>query len=225
MIDSRIIFLTGVDGSGKTFLAKRLIELLSGRGIQTRYVWSRFNNYLSKPLLAYTRLVGLNYYENHEGVKVGYHNFKGHTAVSAAFVALQLADVWISAIVKFWIPLFLRRNVIVSDRGPYDTLIDVALDTGYDDLPCSFWGHLYARAIPFSHAVFLVDRDSEKIEHDRPDTRLDRTHERRRSLYARHRDVLGFRVINNNGAIEDSLSQIIEILFNEEKAASAVDIK
>ena len=59
----RIIFFVGVDGAGKTLYANMLLEELKRRGVDCRHVWSRYNNYLSKPLLGLTRLTGHNYKE------------------------------------------------------------------------------------------------------------------------------------------------------------------
>ena len=64
----RLIAVCGVDGSGKTALIEALAGRLKADGIPHRRVWSRFRNYLSKPLLALTRLTGHNRKERSQGV-------------------------------------------------------------------------------------------------------------------------------------------------------------
>jgi hypothetical protein len=216
----KLVFLTGVDGSGKTYFAKKLIEDLNARGIPAVHIWSRFNNILSKPLLAFTRLIGLNYYEYKDSVKVGYHDFEKHPIISSFFVWLQLIDLWIASIIKFWIPIMKKGAVIVSDRGPHDTLIDVTLDTGWKGLPKSSLGRLYLRAIPFPHKIFFIFRDADKIESARPDVRSDRKFQERLRIYLENEENLGFCRINNNGTIEETMSFILEQLCNEEKKSS-----
>jgi hypothetical protein len=142
-----IIFLTGVDGSGKTFICDRLLARLRERGVPVIHVWSRFNNYVSKPLLAFTRVIGLNYYETHNGTRIGYHDFDNDRAIASLFIMCQLVDVWIASVLKFWFPIILRKSVIVSDRGPHDTLIDVALDTGFPNLARTAIGRLFLKSI------------------------------------------------------------------------------
>lgn len=213
----KVVFLTGVDGSGKTFLAKRLIEALEAKGAPATHVWSRFNNFLSKPLLAYARLVGINYYEYENGVKVGYHDFENTTITSSLFVILQLCDVWIASVFKFWIPVLRKKVIIVSDRGPHDTLIDVALDTGRKDLPKSFLGRLYLKAIPFRQARFFVFRERSKIELARPDVTRDRKFQKRLELYLDNEKELGFVRVDNNGTAEEALSFIFDHLVYEEE--------
>lgn len=212
----RIVFLTGVDGSGKTFFARQLIDALTSRGFRVIHVWSRFNNYLSKPLLAIARGMGLNYYETRDGVKIGYHDFEKNPIIAFLFVWLQLFDVWIASVAKFWTPLIFKDHVlIVSDRGPHDTLMDVVLDTGKEDLPYTFLGKLYCRAIPFRHKILFINRKREKIESSRPDIKVDRKFPRRLNLYLRHQENLGFCAISNDGNPDQTLSQIMVELFNE----------
>lgn len=219
----RIVFLTGVDGSGKTFFSRQLIDTLTSKGFPAIHVWSRFNNYLSKPLLAIAQLMGLNYYETRNGVKIGYHDFEKSSIIAFFFIWLQLFDVWIASIVKFWIPIIKGHTVIVSDRGPHDTLIDVALDTSRDDLPRRMVGRLYCRAIPFPHKILFINRDREKIETSRPDIKFDRKFPRRLSLYLRHQKALGFCTISNDGTPDQTLSQIMAGLFHERKEDSKLD--
>lgn len=209
----RIIFLTGVDGSGKTYFAEKLMEVLGARGIPATHIWSRFNNYLSKPLLAYARLIGLNYYECEDGVKVGYHDFESSAIISTLFVILQLCDVWIASILKFWAPALSSKVIVVSDRGPHDTLIDVTLDTGKNDLPKSFLGKLYLRSIPFRQARLFIYRDRAKIELARPDVKKDRKFHKRLALYLDNEKDLNLVRIDNNGSIEETMSLILKQVF------------
>ena len=93
-MNSRIIAITGVDGSGKTTLVKWLKEELERRGHAPGFVWSRFNNYVSLPFLALTRLTGHNYYQEHDGVRMGYHDFRKFPfTIKAIFVLAQIIDV------------------------------------------------------------------------------------------------------------------------------------
>ena len=203
----KIVFLAGVDGCGKTTLAHKVIDRLNSKGIPAVHVWSRFNNYLSKPLLAFARVLGLNYYEVKNGTKIGYHDFEKCNIISCLFISLQLIDVWIASIAKFWIPIIKHKQVIVSDRGPYDTLIDVALDTGMANLPDSLLGELFYRSIPFPHKVFLVVRDKNKIELSRSDIKCDRKFQKRMDLYVANENTLAFQRVSNNDSIDQTVSQ------------------
>lgn len=216
-VSCKIIFITGVDGSGKTYVARHLIKALNAKGIPAVHAWSRFNNYLSKPLLAFAKVIGLNYYEVNNGVKVGYHDFEKSKIISFLFIRLQLIDVWIASIIKFWIPILFGQKIIIADRGPYDTIIDVSLDTGRYNLPDSLTGKLYCIAVPFSHKVFLIKRQINKIENDRPDIKQDRKLKKRMNLYLRHEKQLNFIGISNNESVEQTVSDILRKILHEKK--------
>ena len=92
-----LISIVGVDGSGKTTLASWLVDELAAQGHRPVLVWSRFRNYLSKPLLALTRLTGHNYYRTVDGVKFGFHDFERLVGYRELFAVLQAIDVNIAA--------------------------------------------------------------------------------------------------------------------------------
>jgi thymidylate kinase len=85
----RFVGLIGVDGSGKTFLLNRLSAELIEAGVDHRHVWSRFRNYLSKPLLGLARLTGHNVKAEVDGVRIGYHEFARSRPLALLFLALQ----------------------------------------------------------------------------------------------------------------------------------------
>ena len=98
----KLIFITGIDGSGKTLLSKMLISELEKKGLPTVHMWSRFNNITSKPLLAFCRFNGLNYYKQHDETIIGYHDFERSRIISWLFIFFQLIDVWLVTLFKIW---------------------------------------------------------------------------------------------------------------------------
>jgi glycosyltransferase involved in cell wall biosynthesis len=78
----RLVALIGVDGSGKSFLLGRLAKKAEAARVPHHHVWSRFRNYLSKPLLALARLTGHNRKEQVGETRIGYHDFVGNRALT-----------------------------------------------------------------------------------------------------------------------------------------------
>lgn len=72
----QLILLMGTDGAGKSYFATWLARRMQQSGIDATIVWSRFNNYVSKPYLAVTRLTGHNRYERIDGARFGFHDFE-----------------------------------------------------------------------------------------------------------------------------------------------------
>jgi glycosyltransferase involved in cell wall biosynthesis/thymidylate kinase len=205
----RFVGLIGVDGSGKTFLLNRLSAELAEAGVEHRQVWSRFRNYLSKPLLALTRLTGHNVKAEVDGVRIGYHEFARSRPLSLLFLALQAADSVLDILFRYH--LRPRPRPILGDRCVLDTLVDLAVDTGLDDLVLDRLGPRLAALLPSPRLVVLVSRSPRLIREGRPDALLDRNFARRRALYRRLADAYGIPVVENDGSPEAAVDQILRL--------------
>jgi hypothetical protein len=203
----RMVALAGVDGSGKTFILRALQARLDAAGIPHRHVWSRFRNYLSKPLLALARLTGHNRKEVSGAVKVGYHDFAGRPWLAWPFLLLQLADQVLDIAWRYWAWGYRgwrhRRPaavpLILGDRCVYDTLVDLAVDTGLDDVIFGRIGRWLVRLLPVPRLVVVLARERAAIARSRPDALLDRHFARRCALYRRLAREFGLPVLDNNG--------------------------
>lgn len=201
---SRIIAVTGVDGSGKTTLTNWLKEDLRARGHAPGFVWSRFNNYLSKPFLAATRMTGHNVYRVHEGIRMGFHEFERlPLLLRYLFVGLQAVDANIATLLKIRVPSG-HIPVTICERGPWDTLVDVAADTALDGLANPFMLRLFCGQLLRRTDVVLVDRDVDLIESCRPELKFDVKLRQRRLLYRRLAALGGWKVLDNNGDLNDT---------------------
>lgn len=210
----KILFIVGVDGSGKTFFTHQLISYLRDMDIEVSHFWSRFTNITSKPLLALTRLTGINYYENNQGVIVGYHDFEKSRWISWFFVVFQVIDVWIVSILKIWPKLF-RGNMLICDRGAYDTLVDVMVDTKNCELQSSIISKALPLLLPKRHRVFLLSRDPMKIFETRNDVRFDRNFGLRASLYRACAEKFSWTIVENNGTPQETLAKLVSLLFDQ----------
>ena len=192
----RMVALAGVDGSGKTCLTEALSARLAAAGVPHRHVWSRFRNYLSKPLLALARLTGHNRKEEILGVPAGYHEFAGRPWLAWPFLALQVADLVLD---RWWRYRPGRdRRVILADRCVYDTLVDLAVDTGLDRLVLGRLGRWLVGRLPQPHLAVVLSRPVAAIRADRPEVLVDRNFARRRALYRRLADEFGLPILEND---------------------------
>lgn len=204
---SRIIGVTGVDGSGKTTLTNWLKEELQARGHDPGFVWSRFNNYTSLPFLALTRLSGHNVYREHEGVRMGFHDFERlPMPLRYLFVGLQALDVNIANLLKIRIPCR-TVPVTICERGPWDTLVDVAADTSLDGLSGRRAVRLFCGLVLDDADMILIDRDADLIEGARPELRSDVKLRTRQQLYRRLAEQGDWRILSNNGSLDDTKAE------------------
>jgi hypothetical protein len=87
------------------------------KGFRSCIVWSRFHNYLSRPLLALSRLSGHNYYKQYDGIRFGFHDFETIPLFGWLFILLQAVDVNISAFLNIT-RIRPKYDVVICERGP-----------------------------------------------------------------------------------------------------------
>ena len=206
----RIIFFVGVDGAGKTLYANMLLKELKRRGIDCRHVWSRYNNYLSKPLLGLTRLTGHNYKEYHNGIEFGYHEFGRSRIISYLFIILQMTDANLATLFKLCRPSK-KSRVLVCDRGPYDTIVDVMLDTGEKNFSNKYF-RSYLASLPKDHVVFYIHRPIREIYDCRPELEYDRSLPVKDKLYEELSADFGWKRIENSDSVGIVFEKIMNLL-------------
>ena len=167
-------------------------------------MWSRFNNYTSLPFLAATRLSGHNVYRVHAGVRMGFHDFERlPLPLRYLFIALQAVDVNIAALFRIYLPSR-RTPVTICERGPWDTLVDVAADTAIDGLAGPFMYRLFCGQVARRTDMVLIDRNADLIEASRPELKFDLKLRTRQRLYRRLADLSGWKILDNNGDLDDT---------------------
>lgn len=202
----RIIMLVGPDGSGKSTLARMAAEELEKRGIKVKITWSRFNNFLSKPLLALARITRHSYYEMHDGVRFGYHDFERNRLYRGLFPILQAVDANRAARSR------LREgrgaDVVIFERGPWDTLADVILDTGRAGLADSSIGRWMTGAVQ-EGMVLAVLRSRESILETRPELKHDRKLEEKLAIYESLAAAHGWTRIDNDRPLDEVRGSLV----------------
>ena len=194
----KTIALIGIDGAGKTTLADRLGSRLRASGQRSTHVWSRYRNYLSKPLLALARLTGHNRKITIGGVRIGIHDFENWLA--RPFLLLQRIDLLIDAWCR--IRPAARGGLIVMDRCVLDQIVDVAVETGLiDEIVEKVAPRLY-ELLPQPAKVVLIDREPLLIGRHRFDALMDPKLLRRRAAYLALAARLGLPIIHNDDSLD-----------------------
>jgi len=146
----------GPDGAGKTTQARLLEKELNRLGVQSKYVWMRFNHRLSLPILALARLLKLSKVERLRcGKKVVYHHFDKLNAVALIYSYTLFIDTLLSSYFKVYLRMKMGTFVI-CDRFAYDTLVDLMVSTRNSKFLNSFVAKLFLSLASRATAITLI---------------------------------------------------------------------
>lgn len=208
---SRLICISGPDGTGKSTQVDLLINSLKEIGFNYEYRWLRFHHLLSLPLLAIARLKGLSEVKTLDnGEKIGYHHFNKSKTVSWLYSLLLLLDTVIFTIAKVYIPIYFLRKSVVYDRFIYDTLIDLMVSTGNYDIYKSNIGNLFLKLIPENSNVLMLITDESTLRNRRDDVFYDETLSLKIKLYKNLSKKFNIPVIDASLPVEEVHNKIIE---------------
>ena len=210
--DKRIVYVTGIDGSGKTTACEMIGKHLQAQGYEVETLWLRFNHFYSKPLLALCRLIGLTKYETVDGIRIGYHHFYRSRLVSWLFIRLQYLDAK-RVFRKKIMPRMQRsgKRAIILDRYVIDILIDVSVDTGIDLFETA-WKDRFMSLQPEGTQTILIKRDYELVRQARPEAMPDKFFINRLKYYDQLREEHGMVIIENNESIESLENRISSLV-------------
>lgn len=217
----KLIYITGIDGSGKSTVSEYLADKLRSQGYEVNILWLRFNHVFSKPLLGLCRLLGYTRYEKPQGIHVGYHDFYKSKVISYLFILFQYLDAVRVKYTKI-IPLYRKKNsIIILDRYVYDILIDISVDTRLDGLFRSWIGKKFTNLLPDDSVSILVWRELEEVLCVRPEGKVDRNFESRFKYFKELKNSSRINTINNAGTLDELLNVAGKLtgLDNEIKTA------
>lgn len=207
----RLIYVMGIDGSGKSTVSEYLAEKFREKGFSVDVIWLRFNHVISKPLLGLCRVLGYTKYETCEGIRVGYHDFYKSSIISFLFIVFQYLDALRVKYTKI-LPILKKSNhVIILDRYVYDILIDLAVDTRKKNLINSWFGKRFRKLLPENSVVMLVQRDLEEVLKVRPEGKVDRNFVSRYEHYQQLDGNYGINIIHNESTLEELLESARKI--------------
>ena len=209
LIRGEIVSVSGIDGSGKTTCIEQLRGFYDEKGKPSRYIWLRYNHYITKVLLVFCRLIGLTYYQNIDGARMGYHDFYRSTLLSHLFVWLTLMDTFFISLILVYIPAIFSRSVIICDRWVPDILIDLEIDTHISMVVGTLYEKLFWAMIPSAAHVLVIQRDYDDVFFARTEHKIDKNFKHRFQLYKTLISSSKVKMIDNTGTVEDAVASAI----------------
>lgn len=171
---ANIICFCGIDGSGKTTLAKNLAKNLKKKGIELNYVYGRHQPVILKPFIYLGSKLFFNKKNKFEDYK-GYSNKKKsaiqkHTLLFKIYTNILLFDYYWQIMFKVKIPVMLGKN-LVCDRYIFDTIItDLAIDMDYSKEEIKSKIEKWFYITPEPNISFLIDTPEDIAFNRKDDT-------------------------------------------------------
>jgi len=213
--ECKLICFIGIDGSGKTTIAKLLVQDMKRMGIDCNYFYGRYVPMLSKPIL----LLGKYFFLRDLNIKQynDYSNRKNqavneHGSLLSLYRSILLFDYRVQLLFKIIAPRILGK-VTVCDRYIYDTVIN-DIPKANNSLPNikSLVDELFDIA-PRPDLVFLIDTPIDLAYDRKNDTpSLDYLKERKK-IYDYLAREYNMHIMDGTLSIDELISQIKECVF------------
>lgn len=212
-----LICIVGVDGTGKTTQAKKLLITLRDHNIPSKYVWLRFFHFFSLPVLLIIKLFKLSYtIKTPSGNKIGYHELWKNPLISAMYQTTILIDIYLYKIYKIDIPQKIFSKTIVCDRFIFDTIVDLMISTRNNNFHKSFTGILLLGMVPKNTIVFYLSTGYEVLINRRDDIKGDLNLIDRIKYYDQISNLFRFTRIDAADSEVDIAEIIVKGLRNEQ---------
>jgi thymidylate kinase len=208
----KIISFSGIDGCGKSTILDTIRHRIEKEGKSTRYVWLRYNHYLTKFLLGVCRIIRLTKYEYPNGIRVGYHEFYRSKYFSFLFILLTFIDTLYISIVTVYLPAIFTKKIIFCDRWVFDILVDLEIDTRINFSKHIFVKKIFKKLIPHTAVCFLIRRNLDQVKAQRIEHTYDRNFMQRFQLFERLVKDKRLIVVENNKELKSTIGNVNTIL-------------
>lgn len=220
MKKGRLIVFTGIDGSGKTTQADLLLKSLQNDGIDAAYVWSRWEPLLLRAIINRWKKSGDgesgSVEQNYNELKSKKKKLLDNPIIRWLWLFLFFIDYSAQIFIKIG-PVLRKRELIISDRIFYDSVIDQAINLGgrkswlLNSLD-SFWMKLI---FPEPDMVIYVDCPADIAFSRKEDAPNVEYLEERRTLYLELTNKYGWVKVDGTLSIDEIAGQINQIAKHE----------
>lgn len=206
-----VIYLCGIDGSGKTTQLNLIANCLNDRELKLKHVWLRWAAFFSYPFLAFCRLLGFTRWKTvpRSSRKYAEHSFYRNKAMTKVWSALFAADMFIYSVIKITIPLKFGYTIL-CDRFVLDALVDLMYETKNLEIIRTLPGRALLSLIPRQSITILFDISEEKAWNRKRDIPSIEYLNQQRKLYLDLSDRLKIPVLETSKSPKEVHEEIVE---------------
>ena len=167
--NAKLIVFTGIDGSGKTTIARSSVAFLRAKGYKTRYVWIK-----SLHTLAYVISVFFVILKGHQVIinpnKIPIRRFDPsyYANLKCCWALIELISIVPLFIVNVLLPSIFGY-IVVLDRCPIDTIVTVSTRIKNPMFANGLTGKLMLSLLPKESIMFHFDANLATILKRRPE--------------------------------------------------------
>lgn len=209
-----LICLTGIDGAGKSTLARGVSERLSDRGYRACHTYGRYLPLLAYPVMELGRRTLLSGGQN-EGDYTEHRAEKGDlfagSTLRLGYEALVMLDYAPQLLRRVLLPLY-RYEYVVCDRYFYDTLLtDLCGDVvRTPEEAISKYDRFYSRLVPEPDHEFYVEIDPEVSMERKDDVPAIEYLEERKAFYDEFAAAFGLTRLDGTDPPEELVAAVVE---------------
>jgi len=210
-----LICFTGIDGSGKTTLAKEINQYLNNQGFKSVYVYGRIYPFFSRLLMGIGRIFILK--KKKSDIFADYDTYistkqkkLNHSLLGKIYVSTMLLEQIFQIYIKI-VPRLLLGRIILCDRYIFDTVItDLAVDFRYTNEDVTRQIKFLLYFVPKPDLIFFLDIDEETAfsrKNDIPDIRyiVDR-----KKVYISQLDSFNIMKINARDSVPNIRDEVLK---------------
>jgi dTMP kinase len=211
-INSKLINVVGIDGSGKTLLCKALLQAIRKRYPATQYVHSYHEPFILKPIKFIARAIFMRGTDESEDYS-RYREQKYCASSRYSFLSSIYGFVWIldyalQAMMRVGLMSFLGKRIII-DRYVFDTVLNASVTSNWAPETTYRLVAILLKVLPNPDVVFLIDLpEVVAFERKKDIQSIEYLHERRR-LYLDMADRYGFVKLNGQDKPQAVLAQVL----------------
>ncbi len=180
-----LICFAGIDGSGKTTQAQRLVDWMKRQGVQSEYVWSIFEPWLLKPFMKTGRALFLREKDMFKDYTEYFDARRGlfrYPLASAFFHYCFFGEYLLRFLPQIRL-LLMRGRSVICDRYVYDAVAGLAADLEYPDGKIRATVNHLLYLMPEPDLTFLIDLPEETAYQRKDDVPSVGYLEKRRQIY------------------------------------------